>query len=108
MNNKKRIREIQKKRQCVVLNGSSLPSSPASQIKRRFSAASDLGLHCLPMSLLWDSRDQWVNKASVSLVVSVERPPSLLLEEESSLGRLSGSLLKQKKKRHKCAILYFS
>ena len=25
------------------------------------SAASDLGLHCLPMSLLWDARLKWVN-----------------------------------------------
>ena len=26
------------------------------------SAASDLGLHCLPMSHLWDVRHKWVNK----------------------------------------------
>ena len=26
-----------------------------------YSAASDLGLHCLPMSLLWDTRLKWVN-----------------------------------------------
>ena len=26
------------------------------------SAASDLGLHCLPMSLLWDARLKWVKK----------------------------------------------
>ena len=25
------------------------------------SAASDLGLHCLSMSLLWDARHKWVN-----------------------------------------------
>ena len=25
------------------------------------SVASDLGLHCLPMSLLWDARLKWVN-----------------------------------------------
>ena len=24
------------------------------------SAASDLGLHCLPLSLLWDARHKWV------------------------------------------------
>ena len=24
------------------------------------SVASDLGLHCLQMSLLWDTRDKWV------------------------------------------------
>ena len=24
-------------------------------------AASDHGLHCLPMSLLWDARHKWVN-----------------------------------------------
>ena len=26
------------------------------------SMASDLGLHCLPMSLLWDARLKWVNR----------------------------------------------
>ena len=26
------------------------------------SAASDLGLHCLPMSLLWDARLKWVKR----------------------------------------------
>ena len=26
------------------------------------SAASDQGLHCLPMSLLWDARLKWVNQ----------------------------------------------
>ena len=26
------------------------------------SVASDLGLHCLPMSLLWDARLKWVNE----------------------------------------------
>ena len=26
------------------------------------SVASDLGLHCLPMSHLWDTRHKWVNK----------------------------------------------
>ena len=25
------------------------------------SAASDLGRHCLPMSLLWDARHKWAN-----------------------------------------------
>ena len=25
------------------------------------SAMSDLGLHCLPMSLVWDARLKWVN-----------------------------------------------
>ena len=25
-------------------------------------AASDLGLHCLPMSLLWDARHKWVKR----------------------------------------------
>ena len=26
------------------------------------SAASDLGLHCLPVSLLWDARHKWVKR----------------------------------------------
>ena len=30
------------------------------------SAASDLGLHCLPMSLLWDARLIWVNPFTLS------------------------------------------
>ena len=30
-------------------------------VKLQNSAASDLGLHCLPMSLLWDARQKWVN-----------------------------------------------
>ena len=28
-------------------------------------AASDLGLHCLPMSLLWDARHKWIKKKQV-------------------------------------------
>ena len=28
-------------------------------------AASDLGLHCLPVSLLWDARDKKVNTSSM-------------------------------------------
>ena len=28
----------------------------------RRSAASDLGIHCLPMSLLWDARLKWINE----------------------------------------------
>ena len=27
------------------------------------SAASDLGLHCLPMSHLWDARPKWVKES---------------------------------------------
>ena len=30
------------------------------------SAASDLGLHCLPMSLLWDTRLKWFKKLNLS------------------------------------------
>ena len=29
------------------------------------SAASDLGLHCLPMSHLWDARYKWVNQVRI-------------------------------------------
>ena len=28
--------------------------------QRSHSAASDLGLHCLPMSILWDAKLKWV------------------------------------------------
>ena len=31
------------------------------------SAASDLGLYCLPMSLLWDARNKWVNQIHDSI-----------------------------------------
>ena len=31
------------------------------------SAASDLGLHCLPMSLLWAARLKWVKDASENI-----------------------------------------
>ena len=32
------------------------------------SAASDQGLHCLPMSLLWYARNKWVNRIVSSLL----------------------------------------
>ena len=32
------------------------------------SAASDLGLYCLPMSLLWDARFKWVNSLPIFVV----------------------------------------
>ena len=34
------------------------------------SVASDLGLHCLPMSLLWDARHRWVNLGNSALDIS--------------------------------------
>ena len=37
------------------------------------SAASDLGLHCLPMSYLWDAKHKWVNQ-----IYSRETSPSIL------------------------------
>ena len=33
------------------------------------SAASDLGLHCLPMSHLWDARHKWVNRGPFSICI---------------------------------------
>ena len=36
------------------------------------SAASDLGIHCLPMSLLWGTRHQWVNYTSVTSSEDIE------------------------------------
>ena len=39
----------------IVLNTN---STDPDQTPR--SAASDLGLHCLPMSVLWDARHKWV------------------------------------------------
>ena len=36
------------------------------------NAASDLDLHCLPMSLLWDARHKWVKKNPQTLLGSTE------------------------------------
>ena len=36
------------------------------------TAASDLGLHCLPMSLLWDARYNWVKKSRILTLFSSE------------------------------------
>ena len=33
------------------------------------SAASDLGLHCLPMSHLWDARHKWVNLSTTAIIL---------------------------------------
>ena len=35
------------------------------------SAASDLGLRCLPMSLIWDARLKWVKHVSLGSTGSV-------------------------------------
>ena len=42
------------------------------------SAASDLGLHYLPMSLLWDARLTWVNYTPLSFHVSFDKRSYLL------------------------------
>ena len=31
-------------------------------------AASDLGLHCLPVSLLWNARHKWINMKSLEFM----------------------------------------
>ena len=36
------------------------------------NAASDLGLHCLPMSHLWDARHKWVNQEMKALSVELD------------------------------------
>ena len=41
-----------------VLNANSVDSDWTPH-----SAASDLSLHCLPMSLLWEARHKWVNNS---------------------------------------------
>ena len=33
------------------------------------SAASDLGLHCLPVSLLWDARLKWVKNKIIPFLL---------------------------------------
>ena len=38
-----------------------IPVFNASTVDPEHSAASDLALYCLPMSLLWDARLKWVN-----------------------------------------------
>ena len=42
---------------CMHLNANSVDPDQTPR-----SAASDLGLHCLPMSLLWDARLKWVKQ----------------------------------------------
>ena len=37
------------------------------------SVASDLGLHCLPMSILWDARQKWVRPPVVYLLTVPRR-----------------------------------
>ena len=52
-----------------VLNGNSVDPDQTPR-----SAASDLDLHCLPMSLLWDARLKWeVKPKSTYLILIVSR-----------------------------------
>ena len=44
---------------------SELNANNADPDKTPCSVASDLGLHCLPMSLLWDARLKWVKFVTV-------------------------------------------
>ena len=37
------------------------------------SAASDLGLRCLPKSLLWDTRHKWVKFVRITLQIIILR-----------------------------------
>ena len=37
------------------------------------SVASDLGLYCLPMTLLWDARHKWVNIQSIDLLTQLKK-----------------------------------
>ena len=56
------------------------------------SAASDLGLHCLPMSHLWDARNKWVNNQNFlvqwTLVISNSNGPEMSVRDTSSLTRV--------------------
>ena len=49
-----------------------LMQNSVDQDQTPHSAASDLGLHCLPMSLLWDAREafKWLNVAFNKEVIS--------------------------------------
>ena len=44
-------------------------ANSADPDQTQHSAASDLGLHCLPMSHLWDTRLKWVKEAIISLTL---------------------------------------
>ena len=44
---------------CIVVPFLNANSVDSDQMPH--SAASDLGLHCLPISLLWDARHKWAN-----------------------------------------------
>ena len=43
---------------CLYLNVNSV-----DPCRMPHSAASDIGLHCLPISFLWDARLKWVNQS---------------------------------------------
>ena len=49
-----------------VVNANSVDSDQTPR-----SAASDLGLHCLPMSHLWDARHKWVNVVFLISLIGV-------------------------------------
>ena len=48
-----------------VLNANSVDPDQTPQ-----NEASDLDLHCLPMSLLWDTRHKWVNTTNKESILS--------------------------------------
>ena len=45
------------------------------------SAASDLGLHFLPMSLLWDARLKWVNESSGTHKITIIIQPCFFMQK---------------------------
>ena len=57
------------------------------------SAASDLGLHCLPMSLLWDARLKWVNLFTFPQAIKPQQTKNKDLFLPSNLVTLQTSIL---------------
>ena len=49
---------------CLYLNANSVDPDQTPR-----SVASDLGLHCLPMSLLWNARLKWVKEGNSVKIV---------------------------------------
>ena len=50
---------------------------------------SDLGLHCLPMSLLWDARHKWVNISLLWLLHIVFKKDNMIIEKTGKFKLLS-------------------
>ena len=52
----------------IIISSSSISITITLFYRNSCTEASDLGLHCLPRSLSWDSRHKWVNAHDSSIL----------------------------------------